>query len=300
MERTISQEERIRRAEEVYSRRKQVYNNRQYNDRYIENENTKISMKARLTKKLFYQIFICLLIYLTLYAILNSGYFFSDSVRDKINEFLSYDIQFSNLYNGAKSYIYSDDNIIKKMFNSKQTIVENTNETENTESENVSNENVNEEVNINAIGGAEENDVAESKSQMDIDADYIKQNFSIIWPLKGVITSKYGTRQATEIVTANHYGIDIAGNTGDTIVAAMNGNVEIASSDGEYGKHIQIKSGEISNLYAHCSKLCVAQGENVKQGQKIAEVGSTGRATGPHLHFEIKREDRTIDPEKIL
>ncbi len=52
--------------------------------------------------------------------------------------------------------------------------------------------------------------------------------------------------------------------------------------------------------YAHCSKIIVKEGEKVKQGDKIAEVGETGNTTGPHLHFEIRRDNRTIDPEYIL
>ena len=52
--------------------------------------------------------------------------------------------------------------------------------------------------------------------------------------------------------------------------------------------------------YAHCSKITVKEGEKVKQGDKIAEVGETGNTTGPHLHFEIRRDNRTIDPEYIL
>ena len=52
--------------------------------------------------------------------------------------------------------------------------------------------------------------------------------------------------------------------------------------------------------YAHCSKIVVKKGAKIKQGQKIAEVGETGKATGPHLHFEIWRENRTINPEYIL
>ena len=80
----------------------------------------------------------------------------------------------------------------------------------------------------------------------------------------------------------------------------MDGTVTTSSSEGDYGKHIRVENGEITTLYAHCSKLLVAEGDNVKQGQKIAEVGQTGRATGPHLHFEIKRENRFINPEEIL
>lgn len=301
MERTISQEERIRRAEEIYNRRRQGYS-KTYVERYNESADAnKQTIKARLIKKTIYQLIVSLLIYLVLYVMLNSNYFFSESIHNRINDFLSYDMQFSNLYNQAVSYINSNDNIIKKMIkkDNNSGLVENAeqeNSTENTEENMV--QNTSEDA--NAIGGAEENVVAESKSQNDMDVDFIKQNCNIIWPLKGTITSKYGTREATEIVTANHYGIDIAGNTGDTIVAAMDGKVALASPDGEYGKHIVLTNGEVSNVYAHCSKLCVSEGENIKQGQKIAEVGQTGRATGPHLHFEIKRDDRTIDPEKIL
>ena len=80
----------------------------------------------------------------------------------------------------------------------------------------------------------------------------------------------------------------------------MDGTVTVSSSEGEYGKHIDIENGEILTRYAHCSKLLVKEGQKVKQGDKIAEVGSTGNSTGPHLHFEIRRENRTINPEKII
>lgn len=66
------------------------------------------------------------------------------------------------------------------------------------------------------------------------------------------------------------------------------------------GNHLIIKIDDITIIYAHCSKLYVKQGENVTQGQKIAEVGSTGNSTGPHLHFEIKKADRLVDPLLII
>lgn len=80
----------------------------------------------------------------------------------------------------------------------------------------------------------------------------------------------------------------------------MEGKVEVVSSQGDYGNHLKITNGEISTLYAHCSKIVVNEGDSIKQGQKIAEVGSTGRATGPHLHFEIRRNNKTVDPLKIV
>ena len=87
---------------------------------------------------------------------------------------------------------------------------------------------------------------------------------------------------------------------GTAIYAAMDGTVEVASGEGEYGKHLDIVNNDVLTRYAHCSKLLVKKGEKVKKGQKIAEVGSTGNSTGPHLHFEIRRDNRTVNPEAII
>ena len=150
------------------------------------------------------------------------------------------------------------------------------------------------------MGGPEESTQVGEKTQEEQDVDYVKQNSNIIWPLRGVITSRYGSRTPTAIVSTNHRGLDIAGNTGDTIISAMDGTVVLASGTGDYGNHIQIENGEITTLYAHCSELLVQEGATVKQGDIIAKVGQTGRATGPHLHFEIRRDGRFINPEQIL
>lgn len=61
-----------------------------------------------------------------------------------------------------------------------------------------------------------------------------------------------------------------------------------------------MQNGEVTTVYAHCSNLLVPEGEKVEKGQVIATVGSTGEATGPHLHFEIRLEDRPINPRLIL
>ena len=66
------------------------------------------------------------------------------------------------------------------------------------------------------------------------------------------------------------------------------------------GNHLKIVNGEVTTLYAHCNKIYVKQGDYITQGQEIAEVGETGNVTGPHLHFEIRRNNNLVDPDTIL
>ncbi len=171
------------------------------------------------------------------------------------------------------------------------------------QSNNITNEITN---TIGGIGGASNNEVVESKtdgekkSQAELDIEYIKANYNFKLPIKGTITSRYGEREETEVVSANHQGIDIGANEGTPIYAAMEGKVTVASEEGEYGKHIDITNGDVLTRYAHCSKLLVKEGQQVKQGDKIAEVGSTGNSTGPHLHFEIRRDNRIVNPDEII
>ena len=138
-------------------------------------------------------------------------------------------------------------------------------------------------------------------SQEEKDIANIKATTTFIKPIEGTISSKYGQREATTAtVPKNHTGVDIAANLGTKIKSATEGEVVIASEEGDYGKHLKIQIGEVSVIYAHCNNLYVKQGDKVSQGQEIADVGSTGNTTGPHLHFEIRNSERTIEPEKIL
>lgn len=69
---------------------------------------------------------------------------------------------------------------------------------------------------------------------------------------------------------------------------------------GDLGNHIKITNGDVSTVYAHCRTIYVKKEDKIKQGQNIGEVGSTGNSTGPHLHFEIRKEERYVDPDLIL
>ena len=334
MEKSISQEERIRRAEEIYSRRR--YNNRygeslyrsgETRNRYQPQETRKI--KGKMINKMIIQMIVCVIIYTCIYMLQYSNYLFSKDMVDKTKEVLSYDISIENLYNKSNEFFSElqkkfnlvvnneqNDNVNEKVQNenTEEANIENTNtntengEVNNENSDNVENSEIsqdtNNEANQNseqlAVGGADETQPEEEKSQEEQDIDYVKQNVSIIWPIKGVITSRFGNRTPTEIVTANHKGLDIAGNTGDNIVSAMDGTVVQYSEEGDYGKHLRIQNGEVLTLYAHCSELLVQEGSTVKQGDVIMAVGSTGNSTGPHLHFEVRKFGIAVDPIPYL
>jgi len=125
--------------------------------------------------------------------------------------------------------------------------------------------------------------------------------YEVIWPHKGEITSNFGERESTDSrVTGNHTGIDIAGNLGDKIISAINGKVLEVSEEGMLGKHMKIENENIITVYAHCNNIYVKEGEEIKQGQEIGEVGSTGNSTGNHLHFETILNGEYIDPMSVI
>lgn len=100
---------------------------------------------------------------------------------------------------------------------------------------------------------------------------------------------------------ARHMGLDIPAAHGTAILASGGGRVLSAGFRGPYGKAIVIDHGDgLQTLYGHCSKLYVRAGELVMPRQKIAAVGSTGRSTGPHLHFEVIRDGARVEPGRVL
>ena len=100
---------------------------------------------------------------------------------------------------------------------------------------------------------------------------------------------------------AYHKGIDFVAETGEPIKAAAGGVVVYSARHPEYGNMVTVDHGnDLVSRYAHASKRLVKVGQVVKQGEKIAEVGSTGRSTGPHLHFEVRHKGRALNPSRFL
>ena len=119
---------------------------------------------------------------------------------------------------------------------------------------------------------------------------------TLIYPIRGKLTSRYGTRWGRL-----HSGIDLAASIGTDIKAADGGKVIFAGYNGSLGYTVKIDhGGGRVTLYGHCSKLFVKAGDRVYQGQHIADVGNTGRSTGPHVHFEVHINGNTKNPLNYL
>lgn len=117
----------------------------------------------------------------------------------------------------------------------------------------------------------------------------------------GYVSSYFGTRQDPfRGHAANHRGLDFAGTAGSEVLAVAEGLVTRVESVAGYGNLVEIKHGEYTTRYAHNQSALVAIGDRVSRGQPIALMGSTGRSTGPHVHFEVLQNGRHVNPLKFI
>jgi len=122
------------------------------------------------------------------------------------------------------------------------------------------------------------------------------------WPVKGVVSSGFGMRKDPFTGESRfHDGLDIAAPEGTAIKAAMPGKVAFSGVKKGYGNVVILDHGKgLRTLYAHNRRNLVAQGGFLEAGTVLAEVGSSGRSTGPHLHFEVTRDGQPSDPSAFL
>ncbi|MBP2642353.1 MAG: Peptidase [Firmicutes bacterium] len=124
-----------------------------------------------------------------------------------------------------------------------------------------------------------------------------------IWPAKGEVTSRFGWRSSPWGGGGDdwHPGLDIAGDYGSPIVATADGTVEYSSWYSGYGNLVRIDHGNgIETMYGHCAQFAVHVGQQVKKGEVIAYMGSTGYSTGTHCHYEIRVNGTAVNPASFL
>lgn len=287
-------EEKIRRAEEIYNRRNQ-------NQYIYSGTRPKEKKSPSLTQRMIKQITICFLIYGIFYVVTNREYYLSQEFQAKVEQVASQNETTKQAYNWLKENIQKyliKQNEPKNQENGNSKNIENTENAENVENTSTEEqkdaqesrkENETEDIktaNEENIGGAEEGIKETEKTQEEKDIEKIKKTTSFIKPIEGTISSTFGWRTpTTATVPKYHTGLDIAAKTGTKIKAATGGKVILKSSQGDYGKHYKIQIDDIVIIYAHCDKLYLNEGDDVYQGQEIAEVGSTGNSTRSTFAF---------------
>jgi hypothetical protein len=126
---------------------------------------------------------------------------------------------------------------------------------------------------------------------------YFWSSVPTMWPTRGFLTSQFGASRGHRM----HEGLDIASRVGTPIVASGSGIVTFVGYKGGYGYTFKIDHGYgIQTVHAHCSKIFVQEGDRVKRGQLLAQVGNTGSSTGPHLHYEIRVDGVPVNPMRYL
>lgn len=164
--------------------------------------------------------------------------------------------------------------------------------------------------NLDGVGGGEpieeapktpEEASAVSMMQDDV-GQIVNKNINMIKPISGVITSTYGARdQIFDGVNSYHTGTDIANNMGTEIHSATTGKViKVQKMDKYYGNYVVVETNGVNFKYAHMSEIKVNLGDEIKQNDIVGLVGSTGMSTGPHLHFEISINGRTVDSQQLI
>lgn len=243
--------------------------------------------KDYLTKTLLLQFSVCLVLFLLLFAL----------KYNKTNLFSEIESMFSNrLEENLKT-----EEIESVFSNIKNFNAEKANELEE-ETEYIPLEEPSLNAKIIAGGGSDIKVSSEEEIPDNVSiADY-SLNQKMVLPVDGKVTSEFGIR--THPISGDlrfHAGIDIAADLGTKIYSAFDGEVVHADYDQWNGNFLKIQHDNgIMTVYCHCEKLNVKKGQKIRAGEVVATVGSTGSSTGPHLHFEIRVDDISYNPEKAL
>ena len=261
---------------------------------YYRKRRTPAREKVKIGEVIAKQLVIAIFVFLILFAINSINTSITIYISDKVKWVLQQDTSINNIPNKINVFIdgiingplwqgelYNRNNNISNEGELESSITLGTMETVDQDTETDDSANSTASINSNASTAS----IGEFTLQL-------------ITPVEGKVSSPFGPR--IDPVTQKskfHYGLDIETDKGALIKAAASGEVLEVSEDKLYGKNIKIKhtDGTIT-VYAHCSEITQIEGSKVKQGDIIAQVGNTGYSTGTHLHFEIWKNEKALDP----
>lgn len=252
--------------------------------------------KDYLSKTLFFQFLVCVILFLLLFALkYNNSQLFNDlekTFSNKLEENLNIEEAksvFINITEHKAESSTDNENKIDKKTTEEETVY-------------VPFEEPSLNAEIIASGGRDIKVSSNDDIPKNVSVDDYKLNQKMVLPLKGKTTSEFGVR--THPISGDlrfHAGIDIAAQTGTQIYSAFDGEIIEADYDQWNGNYLKIKhDNNIMTVYCHCEKLNVKKGQKIRAGEVIATVGSTGSSTGPHLHFELRIDNVSYNPEKAL
>jgi murein DD-endopeptidase MepM/ murein hydrolase activator NlpD len=271
-------------------------------------KNRKDKREEDFVQNIMKQIAVCCIIFLVIFGMNNINSPITDKLMGQIKSALVYTVDFNKTYKSVATFANSlgtkdssgsvsikDEDIPKEMNNPSSqgndsdinTLQNNLNDTADQKD-----------------GHLEGKLDLDSQEQIPAEAQgtAVKINQKIVVPLNGVVTSKFGMRNHPLFQKdLFHTGIDIDGKKGENIVAAIDGEVEEVGYNDNYGKYVRLKhEDDIYTFYAHCSEVSVKKGQQVKNGDIIAKVGDLGITVGAHLHFEISKKDKVLDPLQYI
>lgn len=248
-----------------------------------------------LTKTLLLQFLVCLILFGVVFALKSSNSALFSELKSAFSNKLEENLSLEE----AKSVFAG---ITQKKPDTKAENSEKDEEENTTEEEYIPFEEPSLSAEIIATGGNDIKIKSQSEIPENVSVNEYKLSQKMVLPLKGKTSSEFGVR--THPISGDlrfHAGVDIAADLGESIYSAFDGVVLEADYDQWNGNYIKIKhDNDIMTVYCHCESLNVKKGQNIRAGEVIATVGSTGSSTGPHLHFELRIDNISYNPQIAL
>lgn len=265
-----------------------MHRRRQYTRYSRQNRNKKQSGKGKddFVKSVFNQVIVCGVILLLVFAVKNIDTDFTNKITQQVRDMLGYTVEIGDAYDTVETF--AENSGILTSSKSK------------TEGDQQQQQNEMHDEKTKGELSFSDKESTEESQQVAYQQVAIRQE--MMTPLNGTVMSLFGMRKHPLFHGEFfHSGIDIEANQGEEFVAAMDGEVVEIGKDKSYGNYIKIKhNDDIYTFYAHCNQIFVEKGQQVHKGQRIGNIGQGEQILGAHLHFEIRKNDKMLDPLKYL